>query len=80
VPHSQFSFKENPKVLQNLKITQLKIIFGENFCLMSGIVIQVWHSKKLLICFPKLYVFHKRKSPKVMSKMQVRFVNEAPVH
>jgi hypothetical protein len=33
-------------------------------------------SKKLLHCGTKLYVFHKRKFPKVTSEMRVSFVNE----
>jgi hypothetical protein len=51
----------------------------EIFCLISSIVIQAWHSKlKLLHYLTKFYVFHKRKFPKLMSEMQVSFMNEAP--
>jgi hypothetical protein len=34
--------------------------------------------KKLLHCFTKVYVFHTRKFPKLLTETQVSFVNEAP--
>jgi hypothetical protein len=37
-------------------------------------------SKNYYIAEKKLYVFHKRKFPKVKSETQVSFVNEAPGH
>jgi hypothetical protein len=82
VPHSQCSLRENPKFFQNFrsKNNTLKekfwLIFLFNIChCNSGLAFK---GKKLIHCWTKLYVLHKRKFPKVTSATQVSFVNEAP--
>ena len=82
VPHSQCSLKETPKFLQNFRCknnTQrekiwLIILFNICHC-NEGLSFK---SKKLLHYLAKLYIFHKRKFPKLNSETQVSFVNEAP--
>jgi hypothetical protein len=48
---------------------------------MSAIVIQAWHLSIKTITYITsqncMYVFHKRKFPKLASETQVSFVNEA---
>ena len=63
VPHSQCLLKENPKFLQNFRSKSYRP--KENFCLIFAIAIQTWYSKV------KTIVFHKKKFPKLKSKMQV---------
>ncbi len=82
VPHSQCSRRENCKFFHNFRPEN--IMFREKFS--SIFWCNIWHydsgwsfkSKNLLHYFTKLSVFHKRKFPKLRSKMQVSFVNEAP--
>jgi hypothetical protein len=57
-------------------ICEVLRIGGTLFCLISAILIQGLAFKS--INCTKLYVFHKRKFPKVTSETQVSFVNEAP--
>jgi hypothetical protein len=54
----------------------LWLIFLLNICHCNSVL--AFKSKKRLHCFTKLYVFHKRKFPKLMSKTQASFANEAP--
>ncbi len=65
MPHSQCSLRENSKFLQNFR--------PKNNTLREKIL-----TKILIKYYITLQNFHKRKFPKLMSKMQVNFVNEAP--
>jgi hypothetical protein len=62
------------KILSFSKILDLKNTLKENFCRKLGCAF-----KKILHCLSKC-VFHRRKFPKLLSKMEMSFVNEASGH
>jgi hypothetical protein len=68
---------KNPKFLQNFR-SKNNTLKEPKLGLISDIVIQFWLSNvKLLYYLTKLCVYHQRKFSKLMSKLQVSFVNEA---
>jgi hypothetical protein len=77
VPHSQGSLRENPKFLQNFSFKN-NTLKDKSWLILLFQIRHYNSGLELIYYFTKLYVFYKRKFPKVKSETEVSFVNEAP--